>query len=301
MARTTRILLIDDEPLVREELGGLLEDEGYDVIRASDGEEGLEIFRREAPDLVISDVRMPRRDGISVAMVIRHEAPHVPIAIITGHGSEQMVVDALRAGVTDFLAKPVRVEDLSAALGRMEAALRLARVPKRGLPQSVHLVESRWVYELENDTSAVPEFVDALINQLASQSELQVLTDLNLALSELITNAIEHGNLALSYEEKSHALEQGALAEIVAARSAEPRYVARRALVTARQKKEEIVIVIKDQGEGFDWRSVPDPLDPSNMLLEHGRGIFLARTAVDEIAYNNVGNEVTITKRLGGR
>ena len=62
-----RILLIDDEPLVRDELGGLLEDEGYEVITAEDGSVGLELFRKEAPDMVISDVRMPQTDGLTVA------------------------------------------------------------------------------------------------------------------------------------------------------------------------------------------------------------------------------------------
>ena len=108
------ILLVDDEKLVREELGGILEDEGYKVITAPDGEEGLQAYREHRPDMVITDAKMPRREGLSLARAILAEDVHIPITMITGHGSESMAVEALRLGIADFIKKPVQLTDLLA-------------------------------------------------------------------------------------------------------------------------------------------------------------------------------------------
>ncbi|HQK16562.1 MAG TPA: response regulator, partial [Polyangiaceae bacterium] len=202
MKQSLKVLLIDDEALVRDELGGLLMDEGYQLMTAPDGESGLASFRDNAPDMVITDVRMPRRDGLSVAMTIRQQAPTTPITVITGHGNEAMVLEALRAGVTDFIKKPVRFEDLINALERMEAALRLARTQGADLPAAVSVKERTWVYELENDLSAIPLFVDVLLREVGALAHPRVASELSLALRELLINAIEHGNLQLTYEEK---------------------------------------------------------------------------------------------------
>ncbi|MFH1132343.1 MAG: ATP-binding protein, partial [Pseudomonadota bacterium] len=242
--------------------------------------------------------RMPKRDGLSVAMTIRKEAPTVPITIISGHGSEDMVIEALRAGVTDFLAKPVRMEDLRAALSRMAAALEVSRQEQSILPSTVNLVESRWNYELENDSHVVSAFVDKVLKQLAPTVDLRTLTDLNLALRELLVNAIEHGNLGLSYEEKSTYLEKGILAEIVTSRAQQEPFKKRRITVAVQQRKSEVIVKIEDEGDGFDWRSLPDPTEPANLLRDHGRGVLLARNAVDALEYNEKGNVVTLKKKI---
>lgn len=289
-----RILLVDDEQLVREELGGLLEDEGYQVMRAADGEEGLALFRREKPDMVITDVRMPRRDGLSLAMAIRQEDPSVPVTVITGHGSESMAIQALRAGVTDFIKKPVRSEDLSAALQRMEAA----REPlgTLELPATVELVESSWTYRLQNDLEAIPPFVDVLLEHCGAGLDRTGLLELSLAIREVLTNAVEHGNLELTYEEKSRALESGSLDQVLRERAARPELGKRRITITAHRRDRQVTITVTDEGRGFDWRALPDPADTSNLLSAHGRGVLLARLSVDSLSYSPQGNQVTLVK-----
>ncbi len=297
MSHALRVLLIDDEKLVRDELGGLLIDEGYQLITAADGEEGLACFRSDPVDLVITDVRMPSRDGLSVAMTIRQEAPDTPVTIITGHGSETMVLEALRAGVTDFLKKPVRFQELMAALLRMEAALTQARERPEDLPSGVEVVERSWVYRIGNDLAVVPRFIEALLRSSAASWPSAVSSELGVALRELLVNAIEHGNLGLTYEEKSRALELGNLREVLAQRSAMPERAGLRTTVTVLRSDKELRVRIRDEGLGFDWRRLPDPTDPAHLLAGHGRGVLLATLAVDELTYNEVGNEVTLTKR----
>ena len=300
MNSKVKLLLVDDEQLVRDELGGILEDEGYDVITGSDGQEGMELFRSEQPDMVITDIRMPRRDGLWLAMTIKQEAPDVPITVVTGHGTEAMAIDALRAGVTDFLKKPVRMEDLSGALTRMEAALHLATDvhQQAGMPESVQVAERSWRYLLNNDMDVIPEFVDFLLKHSTKGLDSQSEMELNIALRELILNAMEHGNLGLSYEAKSQALEEGSLEQVLAQRAALPEYVERRVTVDATRRERELTICITDMGEGFDWHNLADPQDPKNLLSSHGRGVLLARMSVDDLSFNPKGNQVTIIKTI---
>ncbi len=102
-----RILTIDDDRVVRESIAAYLEDSGYTMFEAINGKEGIEIFRREQPDLVLCDLRMPEVDGLEVLEVITSEAPSVPIIMISGAGLISDVVEALRLGAWDYLVKPI--------------------------------------------------------------------------------------------------------------------------------------------------------------------------------------------------
>ncbi len=299
MTAPVKLLLIDDEQLVRDELGGILRDEGYDVITGSDGQEGLALFRSEHPDMVITDIRMPKLDGLSVAITIKNEAPQVPITVVTGHGTESMAIEALRAGVTDFLKKPVRLEDLSGALARMETTRQLGTPQEqRGMPASVEVVEQIWKYRLNNELEVIPEFVEGLLGQVAANMAPQSITELNIALRELIVNAMEHGNLGISFEDKSQALEEGTLDELLRLRADQPEYDGRQVTITASRLKKVVYIQIADMGGGFDWHEFADSTDPKHLLSSHGRGVLLARMSVDALSYNDKGNQVTVTKSV---
>ncbi len=153
-----------------------------------------------------------------------------------------------------------------------------------------------FAYAFPNQVDRVGEFVGTLLSfrSLDPMDE----QELGLALRELLLNAIEHGNLGLSFEDKSRALEEGIWKRVLATRSAIAPYDARDVQVTAHWASDCVMLTIKDQGNGFDWRSLPDPTDPENILRDHGRGVMLARASVDTLCYNAVGNEVTILKRF---
>ncbi|MGX5174476.1 response regulator [Aliikangiella sp. IMCC44653] len=102
-----KILVIDDEPVVRESVAVYLEDSGYHVIEAADGKEGVALFKEYKPDLVICDLRMPEMDGMEVLKQITTESPNTPIIIVSGAGQIHDVVEALRLGALDYLVKPV--------------------------------------------------------------------------------------------------------------------------------------------------------------------------------------------------
>jgi DNA-binding NtrC family response regulator len=112
------VLIIDDEKNIREGLGTSFELEGYEVRLAANGQEGLAYLAKGDIDLVITDLRM---DGISGEEVLRHvttEMPGIPVIVLTGHGSIDAAVDAMRQGAYDFLTKPLNLDQLTMIVKR---------------------------------------------------------------------------------------------------------------------------------------------------------------------------------------
>jgi phosphoserine phosphatase RsbU/P len=103
----SKILVIDDESLVRQSIVVYLEDSGFDVIEAEDGVQGLAIYKQEQPDLVLCDLRMPEMDGLQVLQHLSEASPELPIIVISGAGQIHDVVEALRLGALDYLVKPI--------------------------------------------------------------------------------------------------------------------------------------------------------------------------------------------------
>jgi len=103
----SKILVIDDDQLVRESIAIYLEDSGYSLKEACDGNEGLALFEEFSPDLVLCDLRMPEMDGLEVLKQLTQSSPTTPIIIVSGAGQIHDVVEALRLGALDYLVKPV--------------------------------------------------------------------------------------------------------------------------------------------------------------------------------------------------
>jgi two-component system nitrogen regulation response regulator NtrX len=110
MASRSRILVIDDEAAIRDSLRMTLEYEGYEFVGAATGQEGLALAEREAPDLVLLDVKMPGMDGLEVLERLRHTNDALPIVVISGHGTISTAVEATKKGAFDFIEKPFASE-----------------------------------------------------------------------------------------------------------------------------------------------------------------------------------------------
>ena len=123
----TKILLIDDEARIRQTFARNLKRAGYGVITAEDGPSGLIQYRREQPDIVLLDLRMPGMDGLAVLQAMREQDPEANVILCTAHGEKDAVIDALRAGASDFLPKPVDQVTLESALRRAEERIHLKR------------------------------------------------------------------------------------------------------------------------------------------------------------------------------
>src|SRR5918995_1101005 len=106
-----RVLLVDDEARVRASLKAVLEP-NYEVIQAADAQEGLDLFHKEAPHVVLLDVILPGTDGLSVLQTLRTEQNTTPVIMLTGTKSVKTAVDAMKLGAADYLSKPFDVEEL---------------------------------------------------------------------------------------------------------------------------------------------------------------------------------------------
>src|SRR5574340_1466245 len=112
-----RVLLVDDEPRVRASLKTVLEPT-YEILEAADAAEGLQIFKRESPDLVLLDVILPATDGLPTLQTMRSEDRTVPVIMLTGTKSVKTAVDAMKSGAVDYLSKPFDVEELRIVIDR---------------------------------------------------------------------------------------------------------------------------------------------------------------------------------------
>lgn len=123
----TKILLIDDDARIVHTFARILKLAGYIVITADSGQDGLASYHRERPDIVLLDLKMPGMDGLAVLQAVREHDPEANVILTTGHGDKDAVIDALRAGASDFLSKPIDQVSLESALRRAEEHVHLKR------------------------------------------------------------------------------------------------------------------------------------------------------------------------------
>ncbi len=150
-----KLLLIDDEPDILRVLSMSLKADGYDVISAQNGTEGIAAFEKEKPDIVITDIKMPGMDGIEVLKKIKDLNADTEVIIITGHGDIENAIEALKHGASDFIDKPVRDEALAIALKRAREKFDIGQ-------------------QLKEYTTDLERKVDAATRELRRRSNFQI-------------------------------------------------------------------------------------------------------------------------------
>lgn len=295
-AETTRVLIVDDNPHDRALLQEHLSREGYELETAEDGVEAFHLLERDPwrYDVVLLDRNMPRLGGVELLQWLKANAElrSLPVILQTASDSRVDLLAAMKGGAFYYLTKPYDVEMLLtvvATAARDRASYRQLQSVSRRSEMATGMLRSatfrlRTIEEARDVGTLVAGFCPDPANTV-------------IGLTELIVNAVEHGNLGITYAEKSELNGINRWLDELERRAALPENLTKFVDVTYERYDDEIRITIRDQGAGFDWRPYLEP-DPTRVFDTHGRGITIARRlSFDDLEYHDPGNEVVA--RLG--
>jgi two-component system nitrogen regulation response regulator NtrX len=179
------ILIIDDEEDIRFSLRGILEDEGYQVIDACDGETGLDLFIEAEPDLVFLDIWLPGKDGLTVLESMQARAGDVPVVMISGHGTIETAVDAIKKGAFDFIEKPLSLEKVVVTAKK---ALEFHTLKEENRDLRLRIRE-RHVHEITGSSAPVIRLKE-MIDQVAPTDAWVLITGENGTGKEIVARSI---------------------------------------------------------------------------------------------------------------
>jgi CheY-like chemotaxis protein len=291
----TSVLIVDDSAMDRTLAAGLLEQQlEIAVLQAVNGDEALQFFERHVPDIVVTDLMMPGMDGLELIVALKERFPLTPVVMMTARGSEEIAVEALEKGAASYVPKRNLSKRLAETVDRI---LQTAREEKNQARLMQRLVNDECAFVLENDLTLICTLVAYLRQGIRGVGLCQDSEHMRIgvALEEALLNAFYHGNLDV--ESALREQDDDNFRELARQRTTEAPYCDRRIYFHAKYSEEEAVFVIRDEGGGFDTSLVPDPTDPENLLRASGRGLLLMGAFMDEMRFNDVGNEVTLVKR----
>ena len=178
-------MIVDDEPSIRTSLEGVLEDEGFKVICASDGHEALKTMEEDMPDLVLLDIWMPGIDGIETLKRMRELYPALQVVMISGHGTIETAVNATKLGAFDFIEKPLSLEK---TLVTIHNALNFHRLRDENI---ILRQKARGKHKITGESAAVRQLRET-IERVAPTPATVLITGENGTGKELVARAIHH-------------------------------------------------------------------------------------------------------------
>ena len=292
------ILVVDDEQIIRNVLKRKLEQTtSYSVFTADDGIPALEVFKNEQIDLVITDLLMTEMNGIDLLRQIKSIDPRTPVVIITGYGTLDDAIEAIHLGAEDFIKKPFDINDVIETIEKTFRKL----AEEADQREVIKFISSEQIdLEIPNDF----EFLNVVINYVFSHLRARWLVtdedlhDVKVCLYEALSNAFEHGNLAISGEEKTRLLEisQQAWKDFLLERMSDAAYKDKQIRVGLSISEKEMAVTILDEGEGFDHSKRLQAADPEELFKSSGRGLLLIQSLMDGISFNESGNEIHMRK-----
>ncbi|MFQ5349105.1 MAG: response regulator [Thermoanaerobaculia bacterium] len=289
-----RILVVDDSPLQRKLAGTLIErEEDMEVVYAAGGDEALEAMAVRLPDLVLTDLQMPGVDGLALVSEVQRLHPQIPVVLMTASGSEEKAVEALHGGAASYIPKTVLVRDL---IETLHSVLEVSHENRSRALLMRSMTHSESVFVLGNNPAMIGPLVNYLQQGLSAMGLCNETdtTRVGVALDEALVNALHHGNLEVDSAMRRDDLD--GYHRLISERRQQAPYRERRIRVSAVFDRDRATFVVRDDGQGFEPDQLPDPTDPANMARPHGRGVLLMRTFMDEVVYNDAGNEVTLIK-----
>jgi CheY-like chemotaxis protein/anti-sigma regulatory factor (Ser/Thr protein kinase) len=287
------VLVVDDSPVDRRLVAGLLgKSPNIDLDFAADGEEALQRMDECRPNLVVTDLIMPNMDGLELVAAVVERYPLVPVILMTGKGSEEIAVDALKAGAASYVPKSALSSMLVETVENV-----LAMSHEEQAQTRLHECMMGCEFVLENDATmitAMVKYVRKFLRRTGLCDETNCIRTC-VALEEALNNAMFHGNLEIDSVLREG--DRNAYRSLVEERKRTDPFRNRKIFVELRATSTHGEFSVRDEGGGFDYRQLPDPTDPLNLEKPSGRGLLLMRTFMDDVLFNDQGNQVTLIKR----
>jgi CheY-like chemotaxis protein len=287
------LLIVDDEPFNLEIIQEYFDGSPFVLDTAANGEEAwAKLLGPTRYAAVILDRMMPILDGMGVLKRIKAnpQLQSTPVIMQTAAGAPEQVKEGLSAGAHYYLVKPYERESLltivrgAFADGESRAALQAKLAEHGNALQLMGAAE----FSLQSLNEAAT--LAAFLAQACPEPERAVL-----GISELLVNAVEHGNLAITYDEKSQLRREERWTEEVTHRLSLVENRMKRVRVSFSREVDQVSLRIRDEGHGFDWERYLE-FDPARAFDPNGRGIALARMAsFSSLEYEGCGNSVVVT------
>lgn len=296
-----KILVVEDSSVDRMLIGGLLgKQSDWDVEFAHDGQEALDRIgsgqsdRRQQPEVIITDLQMPNVDGLQLVRRLRATHSSIPVVLVTSHGSEAIALEALRSGATSYTPKAMMKSHL---VSTVKQVLEMAGYMRYTHDTQALPAPKQVAFVLENDSTLIGATIEHLQENLPSWSDRDRL-QIGMAMDEALVNAMHHGNLEVDSKLRESENEHGYY-DLIRTRKDKSPFCHRRVRVQAEFSDQHICVQISDDGSGFDPTCIPDPTSKENLHNISGRGLFLIRSFMDQVAHNMTGNQITMTKLRG--
>lgn len=286
----TRILVAEDEivnrMIIEENLSGL--DIEMDMVE--DGEAAWEALQEKEYDLLVLDRLMPRLDGLTLLRRVKEDPRwrSTPVIMQTAASSQQEVLEGVQAGAFHYLTKPYEPTVLRMLVRTIVADIqdkaRLS-VARERLHATLGLfVRGEVQFRTLNEARSIAAAMASVCGDSAQTAEMGLL--------ELLINAVEHGNLGITYKEKSELKLSGTWELEIERRLLVAPWLAKVASIAFERHADEVEFTITDQGAGFDWSNFLE-IDPARVYDLHGRGIAMAKMlSFASVEYRGAGNVV---------
>ncbi len=288
-----RILIADDNIEILNQLKSFLEEQEHQVFEAQDGDKALTLFKQQEIDGVFCAITMPKLGGIELLKELKSLKTNLPFVLITKPDDAGNILTSLHLGACDFLIKPLTTQNLHRSINKV---ITLHGDFKFSVYCLEHSISESRNLEIQNDFEFINRIVAFITRDLPSYGILgkEDLFTLDIVLADALENAIFHGNLEISSELKNNRFslfqEEG-----VRRRQIKP-YQDRKVHIFYEITQNSVKYVIRDEGKGFAHQKILDHKDPDNLFKINGRGILLIMNFMDEVFWNERGNEITMVR-----
>jgi CheY-like chemotaxis protein len=290
------VLAIDDMATNLLLIEQYLDGEGYDLKCFSSAEAALGYLRSGGEaSAILLDRMMPGMDGISFMKAFRALDPDmlVPVIMQTAAATQAQIAEGIAAGAYYYLTKPYSRDVVRAILARALSD-REANRTLRSMSAQVHAAMGR-LESIEFSFRSLQDVRDVAFILASLYADPQTAL---LGIREMMLNAVEHGNLGITYGEKTDLVRTASWEQEVERRLSLPENAVKQARARLARRKTEMVLTVEDSGPGFDWTGFME-FDVSRARDPHGRGIAMSRKiSFDDVTYVDPGNRVVCRTRL---